>query len=89
MTKEEILEACINKELEPYQVTYRQIKENPLIEGIEWYSHFTFNSKEQFESWKYFCISLFRKELKHSKKQAEREFDWLNLMYGLKQEYEK
>lgn len=89
MTKQEILEACINKELEPFRVNYQTIKDQPIIFGEDWFSHYPFTTKERFEEWKDFCIKLFRKELKQNKSQAEREFDWLNLMYGLKQEYEK
>ena len=87
--KQEILEMCINKELEPHRVTCQYVRENPLIDGQDWFSHFTFKSKEEFDEWKSFCITLFRKELKYSKIQSEREFDWVNLMYGLKQEYVK
>ena len=89
MTKKEILEMCINKQLEPHSLTYNAVFQKPSVDGEDWFIYYTFNSKEQFESWKSYCITLFMKELKQTKSQAEREFDWLNLMYGLKQEYVK
>ena len=89
MTQQEVIEACINKELEPYGITYEYIKSLPPEGvGIDWYHYYTFNSKEEYELWKEFCINLFRKELKLSKAKAEVEFDWFNLKYGLKQNYE-
>lgn len=53
-----------------------------------WYQCYTFESEQEFNEWKEFCINLFRKELKMSKKAAEVEFGWFNLKYGLKQNYE-
>lgn len=53
-----------------------------------WYWYVTFESEQQFNEWKEFCINLFRKELKMTKKAAETEFGWFNLNYGLKQNYE-
>lgn len=53
-----------------------------------WYQYYTFNSEQEFNEWKEFCINLFRKELKMSKTKAETEFGWFNLNYGLKQNYE-
>lgn len=113
MTTQEVIEACINKQLEPYGITYEDVKTGGQYVFIKvgfveekryffglfkrteyshtekiWYQYFTFNSKEEYESWKEFCIKLFRKELKMSKKKAEVEFDWFNLNYGLKQNYE-
>lgn len=113
MTKQEIIEACINKQLEHHGVTYDDvkkggrystmvdcvIKEKKYLWGlftryymeerkVPWYWYFTFESEQEFNEWKEFCINLFRKELKMSKKGAEKEFAWFNLNYGLKQNYE-
>lgn len=113
MTHEEVIIACINKELEPYGFTYEDIKKGGQYEFIKvgfieekryffglfkrteynrtkkiWYQYFTFNSKENYNSWKEFCINLFRKELKYSKVKAEREFAWFDLQWGLKKNYE-
>lgn len=99
MTQQQVIEACINKELEPYGVTYEDVKKGRKVKffdffkyitnkkEIPWYQQYTFNSKEEYESWKEFCIKLFRKELKLTKKAAEKEFIWFDLNYGLKQNY--
>ena len=55
---------------------------------VIWYQFLVFRNEQEFNEWKEFCINLFRKELKMSKKAAEVEFGWFNLSYGLKQNYE-
>lgn len=113
MTKQEILEACINKELEKYDLGFDVVKKGGRYEyfnknyievksylwglikikkyhtkKIPWYQAYTFDSPEEYEQWKEFCINLFKKELKLSKKKAEEQFMWLDFNYGLKQNYE-
>ncbi len=63
------------------------IKYPTFFKKVPWYQHYTFKTEEQFESWKSFCILELVSKLKMTKKQAEEEFNWLNLQYGLKQEY--
>lgn len=112
MTKQQVLEACINKQLAVYEVTYEDVKKEGryaifkdtfyqkrkylwgLISGwkkvtieIPWYIAYTFTSEQEYQEWKEFCINLFRKELKLTKKKAEQQFMWLDLNYGLKQNY--
>lgn len=53
-----------------------------------WYQLYIFESEQEFNEWKEFCINLFRKELKMSKAKAESEFAWFNLSYGLRQNYQ-
>lgn len=114
MTKQEVLEACINKELEKYDLGFNDVKKGERFEtcfyrdevqvryffGLfkrkeirittcPWYQFFTFDSPEEYESWKEFCINLFRTELKLTKKKAEEQFIWLDFNYGLKQDYEQ
>jgi len=92
MTTQEVIKTCINKELELYDTNINTVES--LIDSgffnddIPWYSYYTFNTKEEYASWKEFCINLFRKELKLSKAKAEKEFIWFDLNYGLKQNYE-
>ena len=113
MTKQEVLEACINKELEKYDLGFNDVKKGErfefihvtthvkttylfgLISGIKtrtkkipWYQDYTFDSPEEYTSWKEFCINLFRTELKLTKKKAEEQFVWLDFNYGLKKDYE-
>jgi len=54
---------------------------------VNWYQYFTFKTEEDFQEWKAFCISNMKKILGLNKQFAEKSFDWLNLQYGLKQEY--
>lgn len=113
MTKQEVLEACINKELEKYDLGFNDVKKGSRYEyynynyikihsylwgliklkglhtkKIPWYQAYTFDSPEEYSSWKEFCINLFRTELKLTKKKAEEQFVWLDFNYGLKQNYE-
>lgn len=55
---------------------------------VIWYQFLTFRTEQEYKSWEEFCINLFRKELKMTKKIAEKEFFWFDLKYGLKQNYE-
>lgn len=113
MTQQEVIKACINKELEKYDLGYNNVTKGAAFEyhykgyvevksyiwdlikikkfsskKIPWYQYYTFESEQEFNDWKEFCINLFREELKMSKTKAETEFDWFNLSYGLKQNYE-
>ena len=63
------------------------IKYPTFFKKIPWNQYYTFKTEEQFQEWKSFCILEIVSKLKVSKKEAESEFNWLNLMYGLKQEY--
>ena len=54
---------------------------------VIWYQFLTFRTEQEYKSWEEFCINLFRKELKMSKKAAEEKFIWFDLKYGLKQNY--
>lgn len=83
----------VNKELEKYNTTVQEIKANDefhLVNGVSWYIHYTFDSEEEFNAWKQFCINVLTTQVtpKVSLKEAEKEFAWLNLMYGLKLNYE-
>jgi hypothetical protein len=63
------------------------VKYPTFFKTIPWYQYCTFKTEEQFESWKAFCILELISKLKMTKEQAEEEFNWMNLNYGLKQEY--
>lgn len=92
MTNQEVIKTCINKELALYDTTMEAVKSLTdsgfFNEEIPWYQYYTFNSEQEFNEWKGFCINLFSKELKMSKKEAEKEFSLFNLSYGLKQNYD-
>lgn len=85
-----IVEILINKELEKYSVTVDDIKRDGcIINGKDWYQYYTFDSEEEFLSWKNFCIEFLttRVSPKRSRECAEEEFMWINLQYGLKYNY--
>lgn len=105
---QEVFDACINKQLEPYGVTIEEVRKKPKIrkfklqlkqtlfgfikyptffEEIHWYQFYTFKSLYEYEEWKAFCIREMKNKLKITEAQAEKEFAWLNLQYGLKQKY--
>jgi hypothetical protein len=63
------------------------IKYPTFYKKVPWYRYYTFKTEDQFEEWKSFCILEMVSKLKMSKAEAESEFAWLNLKYGLKQEY--
>lgn len=52
---------------------------------VIWYQYLTFRSREEFNEWKKFCIECFKKDLKITERQAQKEFNYFNLSYGLKQ----
>lgn len=81
--KEEVIRILINKMLEPYKVDYDYIKENPVIDGKNWYTYYTM-SEEQEKEFEAFAIDVFKKELKLNQVRAESEYSWFFLMYGLK-----
>lgn len=85
-----ISEILINKELEKYNVTVDDIKcQEGVIDGKNWFQYYTFDNEEEFLSWKNFCINFLTTKVspKLTKKSAEKEFMWFNLMYGLKVNY--
>lgn len=88
----------IDKALKKYNIDYNYVQKHPYINDIVWCSHYTFDSEEEFKSWERFSKKIIKKVLtkklgifnyyKPSKEQINREFSWINLMYGLKYNYE-
>jgi hypothetical protein len=89
VTKDDALELIINKQLEPYKVDMEFVRENNTIEGKPWYQHFTFKKVEDWQNWKDYSIEVLTTKLspKMPKKQAEKQFLWIDMMWGLKQEF--
>lgn len=81
--KEEVIRILINKMLEPYKVDYDYIKENPVIDGKNWYTYYTM-SEEQEKEFEAFAVDVLKKELRLNQVRAESEYSWFSLMYGLK-----
>jgi len=75
--KELLFKAFINKELEPHGLTYEDILKIP-----DWFIKYTTTEKESKE-WIEWCVKKLRKN-GMSKKQAVKEVQWFDLMYGLR-----
>lgn len=86
---ESIVRLIINKQLEKYNVDYDYIKANPEIDGKPWYQYYTFDSEQEYNDWKDYCMELLTKQVrpKYSKELASKEFLWIDLMWGLKCNY--
>lgn len=67
----------VNKQLEPFNVTYEEVKQNP-----DWYMEYRTNeeSEKEFMKW---GVDLISKELGVSKKSAQMEMNWFILQWGL------
>lgn len=82
---------CVNKEFELigsplHWDTFEELSAwSKLEENKEWYSNNAFTSIAQYRAWKdYFLTHFYDWQPKRvSKKEAEREFQWFNLQYGL------
>jgi aminoglycoside/choline kinase family phosphotransferase len=76
--KDEVVLEILNKQLSYFDKTVDDVKDNE-----KWYEENSF-TEEQFEEWKKFSIELLRKKLKFNKTFAEKQFMWINLMWGFK-----
>ena len=89
---EEFLTKIIQKQLDLHGAKFEDIKalvDGKLPNGEFWYQHYKFNTKEQFENWKQFCITELRNSRERlSKKRAQEIFMWIDLQWGLKHQWE-
>ena len=78
----------INMMLEKHGITYDTIIANRdenkrwIIDGKDWYSHYTM-TKSEYEEFRKKAVALIAKKLKLNKKVAEEEFSWWFLHIGL------
>jgi len=77
-----ILTTILNKMLEKYGVDVKYVLKNQEVNGELWYQYYTMTQKE-FEKWREWTMNYF-KTTYISKANREREFDSINLMWGLK-----
>ena len=84
--KKWVVEQLINKELEPYGITARDIKLGK--HGPDWYSKFTTTTENElkFKSW---AIDLVKKTFRWNKNLCEKEVNWFIACYGLRVEDNK
>lgn len=89
--RKDVVKVLIDKMLEPFNSSFDQVLATPEIEGKPWYSYYTFNSQEEVDKFKEFFIFTLTKNTtpRYKLKQAESEWSWFNLMYGLKEDFER
>jgi hypothetical protein len=81
--RQDIVVMIINKELDKYGLTMADV-----LDSKDWFTKYTMTNDE-WVKWKEYSINLMRDKLRMSKKIAEKEFIWLDLMWGLRHEEEK
>lgn len=89
----ELVDLLIDKQLKKYGITSKQIREIPdgKIDGENWYQYYTFDTEEEASNWKEFCLDVLSNQItpKLPKKQVEIQFAMLDLMWGLKRNYDE
>lgn len=89
ISDEDCLRLIIDNELKKYKVNMQYVIANPEINGIPWYTYYTFNSEKEFKRWEKFSKKILRK--RHTSGISDdfirKEFSMLNLMWGLKTNY--
>jgi DNA-dependent RNA polymerase auxiliary subunit epsilon len=79
LTIQELFDAIINKQLEPFNLTITDVKDIK-----DWYNKYEV-TQEQSDEWIKWSIDFIKKNSQtHLKYRAEKEMLWINLMYGLK-----
>ena len=81
----ELIKILISKMLEKYEVDYDWVVANQNIDVKSWYSHFewTLDESEEYRDW---FVKFFQENVSPRKRRDYlfREWQWFNLMYGLK-----
>lgn len=80
----------IDKELQKYNVDMYYVMEHPIINGENWCNYYTFNSEKEFNRWKKFSLKILKKAIPYADDYIlNREFSTLNLMWGIRVNYER
>ena len=84
--RDKILEMMINAELKPHGKKMKDV-----LGKDKWFTKYTFKTEKDYSKWKDFCIDLMTKKVspKQSQSVAEKEFQMLDLMYGLRCKFDK
>jgi len=87
--KDELIKVLVDNMLKPVNSSYDYVIKNPEINGKPWYQYYTFKNKQQVEDFKKFFFDTLTKNCrpKFSRKEADREWSWFFLMYGLKEDF--
>mgnify|MGYP003490642523 FL=1 len=87
-TEKKIIENIINYELKKFGSSYNQVLKEPIINGEEWYIHYTFSTKKEYRKWKRYSIKQIKKRSPYmTNNYALTQFSWVSLQYGLKLGY--
>ena len=87
-TEKAIIENIINYELKKFGSSYNQVLKEPIINGEEWYTHYTFSTKKEYRKWKRYSIKQIKKRSPYmTNNYALKQFSWVSLQYGLKLGY--
>lgn len=82
---DEMGRVIIEKMLEKYNINFDYLLKHSTIDEVPWYDYYTFTTEEaaQFKAW---VIEFLQKECtpKRTLKQAEKDYAWFYLEYGLK-----
>lgn len=81
LKEKKFIEDLINKmfKIAGHSVTYNDIKDRK----DDWYTEWTMTMKQN-EEWRNWGISEMKKRFNYNKVLAEKEMDWISLMWGLK-----
>jgi len=54
---DEIKNLIINKSLEKYGITVKDIKKQPVIDGVNWQEYYTL-TEEEYKEWYHWCLNV-------------------------------
>ena len=86
---EKVIKLIINNMLKKYNVDYEFVTKNQIIEEKNWYEYYTFDSEEEYENWKKYSLKILKRRYYYGSDDfVKKQFVWIDLMWGLKQNYE-
>lgn len=90
MTAEEFIIAIVDKELKLVNADISAC--DVLYNNTQyprWFNTYSFKTVEQFVEWRSYCYQLMRQyKPRYSKRQRYDLFNWINLEYGLKYDFD-
>lgn len=79
MTKtDQLFKDIINRQLAPHGVTYDDV-----VQDKGWLHRYRFASESDYKAWREWSINEIRTRMRWPKYRAQREFEMLDLGYGL------
>ena len=88
--KQITVEQIIDLSLKKYGVDFKYVLENPIIDGKEWYIHYTFDSTEEYLNWQDEVKALIYKNFPHlTDRLVDLEFNMIDAAFGLSHSFNK